>query len=139
MPVEIPSLDNRELVWGTWDLSLLRDGRGRPEIALAVVRDRTEIVRSEQERRFFEFLLKIIGEAEDSEAVLAAAVQTICHFTRCAMGQVWLPAVDVLVASPAWYHSGYGFDQLRAASEHLRYERGAGLPGHLDEAEENHD
>jgi PAS domain S-box-containing protein len=71
-------LDNRELVWGTWDLSLLRDGRGRPEIALAVVRDRTDIVRSEQERRFFEFLLKIIGEAEDSDAVLSAAVQTIC-------------------------------------------------------------
>ena len=85
--------------------------------------------RSEQERRFFEFMFKLIGEAEDSHAVLTAALQTICHFTRCGMGQVWLPAGDVLVCSPTWYFSGYGFEKLHAASEQLDYQRGEGLPG----------
>jgi len=119
----------RELVWGTWDLSLVRDGRGRPGLAIAMVRDLTQMKRSEQERRFFEFMFKLIGEAEDSHAVLTAAVQTICHFTRCGMGQVWLPAGEVLVCSPSWYFSGYGFEKLHAASEQLDYERGEGFPG----------
>jgi PAS domain S-box-containing protein len=122
-------IHTRELVWGTWDLSLVRDGRGRPALAIAMVRDLTQIRRSEHERRFFEFMFKLIGEAQDSHAVLAAAVQTICHFTRCAMGQAWLPAGRVLVCSPSWYHSGYGFEKLHAASEEMQYERGAGLPG----------
>jgi PAS domain S-box-containing protein len=119
----------RELVWGSWDLSLVRDHRGRPGLAIAMVRDLTQMKRSEQERRFFEFMFKLIGEAEDSHAVLTAAVQTICHFTRCGMGQVWLPAGEVLVCSPSWYHSGYGFEKLHAASEQLDYLQGEGLPG----------
>jgi PAS domain S-box-containing protein len=82
---------SRELVWGAWDLSLVRDRRGRPELAIAMVRGLTEMKRSEHERRFFEFLFKLIGEAGSSHQVLTAAVQTICHFTRCGMGQVWLP------------------------------------------------
>jgi PAS domain S-box-containing protein len=98
-------------------------------VAVAVVRDLTQMKRSEQERRFFEFMFKLIGEAEDSHAVLTAALQTICHFTRCGMGQVWLPAGDVLVCSPTWYYSGYGFEKLHAASEQLDYRRGEGLPG----------
>ena len=61
--------------------------------------------------------------------MLTAAVQTICHFTRCAMGQVWLPAGDVLVCSPTWFCSGYGFEKLHAASEEVTYEPGQGLPG----------
>ena len=120
---------SRELVWGTWDLSLVRDRRGRPELAIAMVRDLTEMKRSDHERRFFEFMFKLIGEADSSHQVLTAAVQTICHFTRCAMGQVWLPAGEVLVCSPTWYCSGYGFEKLHAASEQVSYELGQGLPG----------
>ena len=120
---------SRELVWGSWDLSLVRDRRGRPELAIAMVRDLTDMKRSEHERRFFEFMFKLIGEADSSHQVLTAAVQTICHFTRCAMGQVWLPAGTVLVCSPTWYCSGYGFEKLHAASEQVNYELGQGLPG----------
>jgi PAS domain S-box-containing protein len=120
---------SRELVWGSWDLSLVRDRRGRPDLAIAMVRDLTQMKRSEHERRFFEFMFKLIGEADSSHQVLAAAVQTICHFTRCAMGQVWLPAGEVLVCSPSWYYSGYGFEKLHAASEEVNYEIGDGLPG----------
>ena len=120
---------SRELVWGSFDLSLVRDRRGRPELAIAMVRDLTEMKRSEHERRFFEFMFKLIGEADSSHQVLAAAVQTICHFTRCAMGQVWLPAGEVLVCSPSWYCNGYGFEKLHAASEAVTYELGEGLPG----------
>jgi PAS domain S-box-containing protein len=120
---------SRELVWGSWDLSLVRDRRGRPELAIAMVRDLTAMKRSEHERRFFQFMFKLIGEADSSHQVLTAAVQTICHFTRCAMGQVWLPAGGVLVCSPTWYCSGYGFEKLHAASEQVRYELGQGLPG----------
>jgi two-component system sensor kinase FixL len=94
-----------------------------------MVRDLTEMKRSEHERRFFEFMFKLIGEADSSHQVLAAAVQTICHFTRCAMGQVWLPAGEVLVCSPSWYCNGYGFEKLHAASEAVSYELGEGLPG----------
>jgi two-component system, LuxR family, sensor kinase FixL len=120
---------SRELVWCTFDLSLVRDRRGRPELAIAMVRDLTQMKRSEHERRFFEFMFKLIGEADSSHQVLTAAVQTICHFTRCAMGQVWLPAGGVLVCSPSWYCSGYGFEKLHAASEARTYELGEGLPG----------
>ena len=120
---------SRELVWGAFDLSLVRDRRGRPELAIAMVRDLTEMKRSEHERRFFEFMFKLIGEADSSHQVLTAAVQTICHFTRCAMGQVWLPAGGVLVCSPSWYCNGYGFEKLHAASEAVTYELGEGLPG----------
>jgi PAS domain S-box-containing protein len=120
---------SRELVWGAWDLSLVRDRRGRPELAIAMVRDLTQMKRSEHERRFFEFMFKLIGEAGSSHEVLTAAVQTICHFTRCGMGQVWLPAGNVLVCSPSWYCSGYGFEKLHAASEQVNYEIGEGLPG----------
>jgi hypothetical protein len=74
-------------------------------------------------------MFKLIGEADSSHQVLTAAVQTICHFTRCAMGQVWLPAGKVLVCSPTWYCSGYGFEKLHAASEQVNYELGQGLPG----------
>ncbi|HZB57614.1 MAG TPA: GAF domain-containing protein [Actinomycetota bacterium] len=56
-------------------------------------------------------------------------VQTICHFTRCAMGQVWLPAGGVLGCSPTWYCSGYGFEKLHAASVQVSYKLGQGLPG----------
>ena len=120
---------SHELVWGSWDLSLVRDRRGRPELAIAMVRDLTDMKRSEHERRFFQFMFKLIGEADTSHQVLTAAVQTICHFTRCAMGQVWLPAGGVLVCSPTWHCSGYGFEKLHAASEQVRYELGQGLPG----------
>jgi two-component system, LuxR family, sensor kinase FixL len=120
---------SRELVWGSWDLSLLRDRRGRPELAVAMVRDLSQMKRSEHERRFFEFMFKLIGEADSSHQVLTAAVQTICHFTRCAMGQVWLPAGEVLVCSPTWYCNGYGFEKLHAASERVNYRLGDGLPG----------
>ena len=119
----------QELVWATWDLSPVRDSRGRPRLAIAMIRDLTQAARAEQERRFFEYLLRLIGEAEDSEAVLAAAVQTICHFTRCGMGQAWVPAGDTLVCASAWYSSWYGFQRLRLASERVSYPRGAGLPG----------
>jgi PAS domain S-box-containing protein len=122
-------IHSRELVWGSWDLSLVRDRRGRPELAIAMVRDLTEMKRSDHERRFFEFMFKLIGEADSSHQVLTAAVQTICHFTRCAMGQVWLPAGGVLVCSPTWFCSGYGFEKLHAASEQVTYEPGQGLPG----------
>jgi two-component system sensor kinase FixL len=120
---------SRELVWAAWDLSLVRDRRGRPELAIAMVRDLSEMKRSDHERRFFEFMFKLIGEADSSQEVLAAAVQTICHFTRCAMGQVWLPAGGMLACSPSWYCSGYGFEKLHAASEAVTYELGEGLPG----------
>jgi GAF domain-containing protein len=116
-------IHSRELVWGAWDLSLVRDRRGRPELAIAMVRDLTEMKRSDHERRFFQFMFKLIGEADSSHQVLTAAVQTICHFTRCAMGQVWLPAGGVLVCSPSW------FEKLHAASEAVNYELGDGLPG----------
>jgi two-component system, LuxR family, sensor kinase FixL len=119
----------QELVWATWDLSPVRDTRGRPRLAIAMIRDLTQAARAEQERRFFEYLLRLIGEAEDSEAVLAAAVQTICHFTRCGMGQAWVPAGDTLICASAWYSSWYGFQRLRLASERVSYPRGAGLPG----------
>jgi PAS domain S-box-containing protein len=122
-------VSSRELVWGTFDLSLVRDRRGRPELAIAMVRDLTAVKRSEHERRFFEFMFKLIGEVDSSHEVLAAAVQTICHFTRCAMGQVWLPAGNVLVCSPSWYCSGYGFEKLHVASEEIDYQLGQGLPG----------
>ena len=120
---------SRELVWGVFDLSLVRDRRGRPELAIAMVRDLTAMKRSEHERRFFEFMFKLIGEADSSHEVLTAAVQTICHFTRCGMGQVWLPAGNVLVCSPSWYCSGYGFEKLHVASEQIDYQLGEGLPG----------
>jgi two-component system, LuxR family, sensor kinase FixL len=120
---------SRELIWAAWDLSLVRDRRGRPELAIAMVRDLSQIKRSEHERRFFEFMFKLIGEAGSSHEVLVAAVQTICHFTRCGMGQVWLPAGEVLVCSPSWYTSGYGFEKLHAVSEEVTYELGRGLPG----------
>ena len=94
-----------------------------------MVRDLTAVKRSEHERCFFEFMFKLIGEADSSHEVLAAAVQTICHFTRCAMGQVWLPAGNVLVCSPSWYCSGYGFEKLHVASEEIDYQLGQGLPG----------
>src|SRR5215204_7034507 len=119
---------SRELVWGSWDLSLVRDRRGRPELAIAMVRDLTDMKRSEHERRFFEFMFKLIGEADSSHQVLTAAVQTICDFTRCAMGQVWLPAGEVLVCSPTWYCSGYGFEKLHAASEQVNYQLGQACP-----------
>ena len=45
------------------------------------------------------------------------------------MGQVWLPAGGVLVCSPTWFCSGYGFEKLHAASEQVNYELGQGLPG----------
>ena len=52
---------------GAWDLSLVRDRRGRPELAIAMVRDLTEMKRSDHERRFFfEFMFKLIGEADSS-------------------------------------------------------------------------
>ena len=108
-------IHSRELVWGAWDLSL--------------VRDLTEMKRSDHERRFFQSMFKLIGEADSSHQVLTAAVQTICHFTRCAMGQVWLPDGGVLVCSPSWFCSGYGFEKLHAASEAVNYELGEGLPG----------
>ena len=98
-------------------------------LAIAMVRDLTETKRSAHEGRFFEFLFKLIGDADSSHQVLTAAVQTICHFTRCAIGQVWLPAGDVLVCSPTWFCSGYGFEKLHAASEEVTYEPGQGLPG----------
>ena len=120
---------SRELVWAAFDLSLVRDRRGRPELAIAMVRDLTAMKRSEHERRFFEFMFKLIGEADSSHEVLTAAVQTICHFTRCGMGQVWLPAGNVLVCSPSWYCSGYGFEKLHVASEEIDYQLGEGLPG----------
>ena len=34
----------------------VRDRRGRPELAIAMVRDLSQIKRSEHERRFFEFM-----------------------------------------------------------------------------------
>jgi PAS domain S-box-containing protein len=122
-------LDNHKLVWGAWDLSLLRDAWGRPELAIGLVRDRSQAMQAAYERRVFEFMLRTIGAAEDSEAMLADAVKTICHLTRCAMGQVWVPRDGVLVCSPAWHAAGYGFAQLRTASTMLRYEHGEGLPG----------
>ena len=57
---------SRELVWGSWDLSLVRDRRGRPELAIAMVRNLTDMKRSEHERRFFEFMFKLIGEADSA-------------------------------------------------------------------------
>jgi hypothetical protein len=57
---------SRELVWAAFDLSLVRDRRGRPELAIAMVRDLTAMKRSEHERRFFEFMFKLIGEADSS-------------------------------------------------------------------------
>jgi PAS domain S-box-containing protein len=122
-------IDNQQLVWGGWDLSLVRDGRGRPTVAVAMVRDRTEVMRSEQERRFLEFILKTLGEAETSDDMLAAGLETVCHFTRCSMGQVWLPDGDILACGSAWYSRGYGLDHLRSASQLSRYGRGIGLPG----------
>jgi PAS domain S-box-containing protein len=122
-------IDNQQLVWGALDLSLVRDGRGRPAVAVVMVRDRTEVMRSEQERRFLEFILKTLGEAETSDEMLAAGLETVCHFTRCSMGQVWLPDGDTLACSPAWYSRGYGIEHLRSASQLLRYPRGSGLPG----------
>src|SRR5215208_7030049 len=83
---------SRERVWGSWDLSLVRDRRG-------------------------------------SHQLLPAAVPTICHVTRSAMGQVWRPAGEVLVCSPTWYCSGYEFEKLHAASEQVNYALGQGLPG----------
>jgi PAS domain S-box-containing protein len=122
-------IDNQQLIWGAWDLSLVRDGRGRPAVAIVMVRDRTEVMRSEQERRFLEFILKTLGEAETSQDMLAAGLETICHFTRCSMAQLWVPVGEALVISPAWHFRGYGLDHLRSASQFLRYERGVGLPG----------
>src|SRR6266545_2593383 len=122
-------IDNQQLVWGGWDLSLVRDGRGRPTVAVAMVRDRTEVMRSEQERRFLEFILKTLGEAETSDDMLAAGLETVCHFTRCSMGQVWLPDGDILACGSVWYSRGYGLDHLRSASQLSRYGRGIGLPG----------
>jgi PAS domain S-box-containing protein len=122
-------IDNQQLVWTALDLSLVRDNRGRPSVAVVMVRDRTEVMRSEQERRFLEFILKTLGEAETSDDMLAAALETVCHFTRCSMGQVWLPDGDTLGCSPAWYSRGYGMEHLRSASQLLRYPRGSGLPG----------
>src|ERR671912_2279317 len=46
---------SRELVWGGWDLSLVRDRRGRPQLALALVRDPTALKRSQHQRRLFPF------------------------------------------------------------------------------------
>src|SRR6266545_4023582 len=109
--------------------SLARDGRGRPTVAVAMVRDRTEVMRSEQERRFLEFILKTLGEAETSDDMLAAGLETVCHFTRCSMGQVWLPDGDILACGSVWYSRGYGLDHLRSASQLSRYGRGIGLPG----------
>jgi hypothetical protein len=102
--------------------------RGWTELVIAMVRDLTETKRSAHEGHFFEFLFKLIGDADSSHQVLTAAVQTICHFTRCAMGQVWLPAGDVLVCSPTWFCSGYGFEKLHAAGEEVSYEPGQGIP-----------
>ena len=42
---------------------------------------------------------------------------------------MWLPAGGVLVCSPTWYCSGYGFEKLHAASEQVNYALGQGLPG----------
>jgi PAS domain S-box-containing protein len=64
---------SRELVWAAFDLSLVRDRRGRPELAIAMVRDLTAMKRSEHERRFFEFMFKLIGEADSSHRVREAA------------------------------------------------------------------
>ena len=47
-----------------------------PSVAVVMVRDRTEVMRSEQERRFLEFILKTLGEAETSDDMLAAALET---------------------------------------------------------------
>jgi PAS domain S-box-containing protein len=122
-------LDDQQLVWGAFDLSPVRDQRGRARLAVAVVRDLTEALRAEHERRFLEFLLASLGEGDDGDAMLAAAVQTICQVTRCALGQAWVPDGGVLVCGGPSYASRYGFEALRSASERLGYQRGAGLPG----------
>jgi PAS domain S-box-containing protein len=64
---------SRELVWGSWDLSLVRDRRGRPELAIAMVRNLTDMKRSEHERRFFEFMFKLSCTRPASRSTTSSA------------------------------------------------------------------
>jgi PAS domain S-box-containing protein len=121
--------DTGESVWGRWDFSLVRAGRAKPHLAVAVVADLTSIVSADRHVRILQYLIGAAGQAQSAQDLLAAAVQIICHFTGCGLGQVWLPVDGALACSDIFSSNGPGTDRLRRVSQEFRYRSGEGLPG----------
>ncbi|MPY95197.1 MAG: PAS domain S-box protein [Acidimicrobiia bacterium] len=121
--------DTGETVWGDWDFSLIRDRRGRAELAVAYVTDDTDARRADRHVRILEYLISTASRAEDANALLRDTVQVICHFTGCGLGQVWTPQDEVLTCHPTTFSQQAGAERLRRASLGYRYQRGEGVPG----------
>jgi PAS domain S-box-containing protein len=118
-----------EALWTRWDFSLIRDAKGRPEVALGLVEDLTGRIHADSHVRILQYLIAAAGRARDTEELLRAAVQVICHFTGCDLGQIWIPDGDVLVCSPLHYSHGYALEGVRRASQGATQRAGEGLPG----------
>lgn len=134
----VAMIENRILVegqtrWMQWTTRALFDKRGYFIEFQAVGRDISDRKKSEEEIQFLQAMTQAIFESEDFQSALGIALQKVGEATGWNFGEAWIPRADdsVLECSSAWYGSSPTLEPFRAASEHITFDRGYGLPGRV--------
>jgi diguanylate cyclase (GGDEF)-like protein/PAS domain S-box-containing protein len=79
-----------EIRWGALRVLLLHDAEGRPQHALALLRDVTEQRLAERRRSALHGVARIMGSGEPLSAALPELVETVVRELDCERGTLWL-------------------------------------------------
>ncbi|MCP3905858.1 MAG: PAS domain S-box protein [Planctomycetes bacterium] len=99
----------------------------------AVVHDISDRQRAERESRLLQDLTIAVGQAEDLETAMSAALQAVCDATGWDYGEAWLPDPEgqALYNTPVWHAKGERLDLFQALTQGTTFKYGEGLPGRV--------
>lgn len=117
-------------------LTPVRDAAGRCTHLLGAARDVTARRRIEAEVALLQRVTHAVSMADDADAALLVALESLCDATGWAYGEVWLPTADglQLELGPVWLarrprvaaHVTFAYE-----SRAFRFGPGEGLPGRV--------
>jgi PAS domain S-box-containing protein len=121
------------VAWVRHSVKALRDRQERLLGYEGALEDITARHRAEEETRLLQTLTRGVRDSDTVDKVFSVVIRRICEATGWALGEVWVPSADqaALELGPAWHGATPGAAGFRAASQELRFARGAGIPGRV--------
>jgi PAS domain S-box-containing protein len=120
-------------VWGLLNISLMRNGVGRPLYFISQIQDVTERKRVEMRLAIQHAVSRILSEAALMADAAPRLLQAICEPLGYELGEVWVPdhQTGQLIMLDCWSQASDELMEFASASRQFTFYPDVGLPGRI--------
>jgi PAS domain S-box-containing protein len=121
------------VTWVQVDVTLLRDGQGRPLRTVAIVQDISERKRAESQLSTQYAVSRILSESASIDEAAPRLIQSVCKLLDWKLGEIWQMdrEASLLTCREIWHPPSSELAEFASASRGFTFPPGVGLPGRV--------